>query len=98
MYYECYRHYLTWGLSPGKASVELSKKARQRLKWFDYYHLHGHNAVSPAATMASVLKPSIAGKDAIIPGTWRALKTALTVLNICASLQLHHHWLRQCSS
>jgi len=24
--------------------VELSKKARQRLKWFDYYNSHGHNA------------------------------------------------------
>ncbi|MFC1965915.1 helix-turn-helix domain-containing protein [Chloroflexota bacterium] len=24
--------------------VELSKKARQRLKWFDYYSSHGHNA------------------------------------------------------
>ena len=24
--------------------VELSKKARQRLKWFDYYHSHAHNA------------------------------------------------------
>ena len=23
--------------------VELSKKARQRLKWFDYYHSHAHN-------------------------------------------------------
>jgi len=22
----------------------LSKKARQRLKWFDYYNSHGHNA------------------------------------------------------
>ena len=24
--------------------VELSKKARRRLKWFDHYHSHGHNA------------------------------------------------------
>ena len=24
--------------------LELSKKARQRLKWFDYYNSHGHNA------------------------------------------------------
>ncbi len=24
--------------------VELSKQARQRLKWFDYYHSHNHNA------------------------------------------------------
>ena len=24
--------------------VELSKKAKQRLKWFDYYHSHGQNA------------------------------------------------------
>ena len=24
--------------------VELSKRARQRLKWFDYYHAHGNNA------------------------------------------------------
>jgi len=24
--------------------VELSRKARQRLKWFDYYNSHGHNA------------------------------------------------------
>ncbi len=24
--------------------VELSKKARQRMKWFDYYHSRGHNA------------------------------------------------------
>ena len=24
--------------------VELSKKARQRLKWFDHYNSHGHNA------------------------------------------------------
>ena len=24
--------------------VELSKRARQRLKWFDYYNSHGHNA------------------------------------------------------
>jgi len=24
--------------------VELSKKARQRLKWFDYYNCHNHNA------------------------------------------------------
>jgi transposase len=23
---------------------ELSKQARQRLKWFDYYYSHGHNA------------------------------------------------------
>ena len=23
---------------------ELSKQARQRLKWFDYYNCHGHNA------------------------------------------------------
>ena len=27
-----------------RLQVELSKKARQRLKWFDYYHSHGHNA------------------------------------------------------
>jgi putative transposase len=27
-----------------RLQVELSKKARQRLKWFDYYNLHGHNA------------------------------------------------------
>ncbi len=25
-------------------SVTLSRKARQRLKWFDYYNSHGHNA------------------------------------------------------
>jgi len=24
--------------------VELSRKARQRLKWFDYYNSHNHNA------------------------------------------------------
>ncbi|MCK4487005.1 MAG: helix-turn-helix domain-containing protein, partial [Desulfobacterales bacterium] len=24
--------------------VELSKRARQRLKWFDYYQSHAHNA------------------------------------------------------
>lgn len=29
----------------GLASIpELSKRARQRLKWFDYYNSHGHNA------------------------------------------------------
>lgn len=27
-----------------RLQVELSKKARQRLKWFDYYNLHGQNA------------------------------------------------------
>ena len=27
-----------------KAGVELSKEARQRLKWFDYYDAHGRNA------------------------------------------------------
>jgi putative transposase len=27
-----------------KVGVELSRKARQRLKWFDYYDSHGHNA------------------------------------------------------
>ena len=27
-----------------RLQVELSKKARQRLKWFDYYNSHGHNA------------------------------------------------------
>jgi len=27
-----------------KLQVELSKKARQRLKWFDYYNSHNHNA------------------------------------------------------
>ncbi len=27
-----------------RLEVELSRKARQRLKWFDYYHSHGHNA------------------------------------------------------
>jgi len=37
------------GVVPGaarlaKLQVELSKKARQRLKWFDYYTSHGHNA------------------------------------------------------
>ena len=37
------------GVVPGacrlaKLQVELSKKARQRLKWFDYYHANGHNA------------------------------------------------------
>ena len=37
------------GVVPGvsrlaRLQVELSKKARQRLKWFDYYHSHGHNA------------------------------------------------------
>ena len=26
-----------------RLQVELSKKARQRLKWFDYYQTHGHN-------------------------------------------------------
>ncbi len=28
----------------GRLQVELSRKARQRLKWFDYYHSHHHNA------------------------------------------------------
>lgn len=37
------------GVVPGafrlaRFQVELSKKARQRLKWFDYYHAHGRNA------------------------------------------------------
>ncbi len=37
------------GVVPGasrlaRLQVELSKKARQRLKWFDYYNPHGHNA------------------------------------------------------
>ncbi len=37
------------GVVPGvsrlaRLQVELTKKARQRLKWFDYYHSHGHNA------------------------------------------------------
>ena len=37
------------GVTPGASrlaelQVEPSKKARQRLKWFDYYHSHGHNA------------------------------------------------------
>ncbi len=37
------------GVVPGafrlaRLQVELSKKARQRLKWFDYYNSHGHNA------------------------------------------------------
>ena len=37
------------GVVPGasrlaRLQVELSKKARQRLKWFDYYHSHDHNA------------------------------------------------------
>ncbi len=27
-----------------RLQVELSKKARQRLKWFDYYNSHDHNA------------------------------------------------------
>jgi len=27
-----------------RLQVELSKKARQRLKWFDYYNSRGHNA------------------------------------------------------
>jgi putative transposase len=27
-----------------RLQLELSKKARQRLKWFDYYRSHGHNA------------------------------------------------------
>jgi len=27
-----------------KLEVELSREARQRLKWFDYYESHGHNA------------------------------------------------------
>ena len=36
------------GVAPGtsrlaKFQFELSRKARQRLKWFDYYHAHGHN-------------------------------------------------------
>ena len=36
------------GVVPGVSrlaglQVELSKKARQRLKWFDYYHSHAHN-------------------------------------------------------
>ncbi len=37
------------GVAPGasrlvRLQVELSKEARQRLKWFDYYYSHGHNA------------------------------------------------------
>jgi len=37
------------GIVPGasrlaRLQVELSKKARQRLKWFDYYNSHGQNA------------------------------------------------------
>jgi len=37
------------GVVPGVSrlaglQVELSKRARQRLKWFDYYNSHGHNA------------------------------------------------------
>ena len=37
------------GVVPGvsrlaRLQVEPSKKARQRLKWFDYYNSHGHNA------------------------------------------------------
>ncbi len=37
------------GVVPGasrlaRLQVELSKKARQRLKWVDYYQAHGHNA------------------------------------------------------
>ena len=36
------------GVAPGVSrlaglQVELSKKARQRLKWFDYYHARGSN-------------------------------------------------------
>ena len=27
-----------------RLQVELTKKARQRLKWFGYYNFHGHNA------------------------------------------------------
>ncbi len=27
-----------------KIKPELSKKARQRMEWFDFYHTHGHNA------------------------------------------------------
>jgi len=36
------------GAVPGVSRLarlqELSKKARQKLKWFDYYNSHGHNA------------------------------------------------------
>jgi putative transposase len=32
------------GLSSVKPTVSLSKAARQRLKWIDYYHGHGNNA------------------------------------------------------
>jgi len=36
------------GVVPGASRLarlqELSKKARQRLKWFDHYNSHGHNA------------------------------------------------------
>jgi putative transposase len=27
-----------------RAAIEISQKARQRLRWFDYYHAHGHHA------------------------------------------------------
>ena len=37
------------GLIPGvsylaRAAAELSKESTKRLKWFDYYRAHGHNA------------------------------------------------------
>ncbi len=43
----CERHEQMIGdenMNMGMLYTELSKKARQRLKWFDYYNSHGHNA------------------------------------------------------
>ncbi len=44
---------------------ELSKKARQRLKWFDYYNSHGHNACLTCRHFDISPKLSIAGREDI---------------------------------
>lgn len=38
------RDVLPYNLKQLKHSVSLSKQAKQRLKWIDYYHAHNNNA------------------------------------------------------
>jgi hypothetical protein len=51
---------------------KLSKKARQRLKWFDYYNSHNHNARLTCRHLDISPQLSIAGKNAMIPSIQRA--------------------------
>jgi len=56
--------------SLARLSVKVSKQARQRIKWFDYYHKCRNISLVLVDIMAFQEKPSINGKGGILNTTY----------------------------